>query len=163
MILIMRSLLLLALVSSSIRLEVRAQTPDSTPEPRLAWPVALFVGETIVFGTAALTKSKTGARVVGAIEGLSGLHVLWAGASGDPETADPEFMIPYGLGLMGLASYNLLNADSPRSKKRFWVNVIGLNVAALAGTITRELAGPHNSGGAAARMSPAAFRVTIRF
>jgi hypothetical protein len=81
----------------------------------------------------------------------------------DREAGWPEFMVPYGVGLVGLAYYNLRNATSPRRNQRFWVNAIGLNVAVLAGVLSSELFAARDQGSSSMRAAPAAFVVRIRF
>lgn len=110
-----------------------------------------------------LARSTTGARVIDAIQGLSGVAALSVAASNDRETGWPEFMVPYGVGLVGLAYYNVRNADSPRRQQRFWVNVIGENVAVLAGVLSNELFAAREQGSSSMRMAPAAFVVRILF
>jgi hypothetical protein len=162
---ILRSLLLLAVLVFGMRLEAGAQAADSTPrlDPAAAAVVAVVVTEATAFGSAELARSKTGARVIGAIQGLSGLGVLSVAASNDRETGWPEFMVPYGVGLVGLAYYNFRNATSPRRNQRFWVNAIGLNVAVLAGVLSSELFAAREQGSSSMRAAPAAFVVRISF
>lgn len=162
---ILRSLLLVAVLAFGMRLEASAQAADSTPrlDPAAAAVVAIAVTEAMAFGSGALARSKTGARVIGAFQGFSGVAVLWEAASNDRETGWPEFMVPYGVGLVGLAYYNFRNADSPRRQQRFWVNVIGENVAVLAGVLSNELFGAQEQGSSSMRTAPAAFVVRIRF
>jgi hypothetical protein len=107
------------------------------------------------------SRSKTGARVIGSIQGISGLAVLSVAGLNARENGGPEFMVPYGVGLVGLAYYNLRNADSPRSRQRFWINAIGLNVAVFAGVLSSELFGAGKQGAADVRLSPGRFVVTI--
>jgi hypothetical protein len=163
--LILRSLLWLALVSSGMRLEASAQAPDSTPDldGEWPWPAAVFVLEATAFGTAALTRSATGARVIGSIQGMSGLAVLSVAGFSDRETGYPEFMVPYGVGLVGLAYYNFRHADSPRRKQRFWINAIGLNVAVLAGILSSEIFAARKQGSSGMRPGPTGFVVSIPF
>ena len=165
MVLILRSLLLFAMLSSGMRPEASAQATDSTHrlDPAAAAVIGVLVLEGMAFGSAELARSKTGARVTGAIQGLSGLAVLSTAAVNDRETGWPEFMVPYGVGLVGLAYYNLRNADSPRRRQRFWVNVIGLNVAVLAGALSNELFAAREQGSSSMRTAPAAFVVRIPF
>ena len=162
---ILRSFLLLAVLSSGMRNEASAQAVDSTPrlDPAAAAVVAVVVTEATAFGTAELARSTTGARVIGAIQGLSGLGVLSVAASNDREAGWPEFMVPYGVGLVGLAYYNFRNASSPRRNQRFWVNAIGLNVAVLAGVLSSELFAARKQGSSSMRAAPAAFVVRISF
>ena len=164
MILILRPLLLLALLSSGMRLEATAQAPDSIHrlDPAAAAVVGVVVLEGMAFGSAELARSPTGARVVGAIQGVSGLALLSTAAFNDRETW-PEFMVPYGVGLVGLAYYNFRNADSPRRQQRFWVNVIGENVAVLAGVLSHELFAAREQGSPSMRTAPATFVVRIPF
>ena len=165
MILILRSLPLLALFASGPQLQISAQAADSTPrlDRAAAAVVGVIVLEATAFGSAELAGSKTGARVVGAIQGLSGLAVLSTAAFNDRDTGWPEFMVPYGVGLVGLAYYNFRNADSPRRKQRFWVNVIGENAAVLAGVLSNELFAARKQGSPSMRTAPASFVVRIRF
>jgi hypothetical protein len=162
---ILRSLLLLAVLAFGMRLEAGAQAADSTPrlDPAAAAVIGVAITEVMAFGSAALSRSRGGARVVGAIQGLSGVGALWVAVSNDREHGWPEFMVPYGVGLVGLAYYNFHNAESPRRRQRFWVNVIGENVAVLAGVLSNELFGTPEQGSSSMRTAPAAFVVRIPF
>ena len=148
--------------------EAGAQGSDSTPPPRLSRGAALVVGvlltESIAFGSAELaSRSKTGSLVIGSIQGISGLSVLSVAAFNDRETGWPEFMVPYGVGLVGLAYYNFRNANSPQRKHRFWTNVIGENAAVLTGVLSAELFGAGKRDSANMRLSPARFGVSLHF
>jgi hypothetical protein len=162
---ILRSLLLLAVLAFGMRLEAGAQAADSTPrlDPAAAAVVGVAITEAMAFGSAELARSTTGARVIGAIQGVSGVAALWVAVSNDRETGSPEFMVPYGVALVGLAYYNFRNAESPRRQQRFWVNVIGENVAVLAGVLSHELFAAREQGSSSMRAAPAAFVVRIRF
>ena len=162
---ILRSYLLLAVLAFGMRLEAGAQAADSTPrlDPAAAAVIGVALTEAMAFGSAELARSTTGARVIGAIQGLSGVAALYVALSNDRETGAPEFMVPYGVGLVGLAYYNFRNADSPRRQQRFWVNVIGENVAVFAGVLSHELFAAREQGSSSMRTAPALFVVRIRF
>ena len=165
MILILRFLFVFALVSSSMAFEAGAQTPDSTSttDSEWPWPAGVLLVESVAFGSAAAARSETGARVVGSIQGISGLAVLSVAAFSDGETGMPEFTVPYGVGLVALAYYNLRHADSPRRQQRFWVNAIGLNVAVLASILSSEAFGERNQGSAGEQSTTARFVVRVPF
>jgi hypothetical protein len=166
MIPMLRWLVILVVLSSGSLRDALAQT--SADSSRLMrewpWPAGVLVVESVAFGSAALARSETGARVVGSIQGISGLAVVSIAAFTDRETGSPEFLVPYGVGLLSLAYYNFRNAESPRQGRRFWFNAIGLNVAVLAGVLSDRLFGPHSgqSTGALERVGPT-FAVSIPF
>jgi hypothetical protein len=164
-ILVFRTVLVVVLAFSSMPFEVSAQTLDSTPtvDDELPWPAGVLLAESMAFGSAALARSEAGARAIGSIQGVSGLALLSVAAVSDRETAEPEFTVPYGVGLVALAYYNFRHAESPRRQQRFWVNAIGLNVAVLAGILSSEVFGEENQGFAGEGPSAARFLVSLSF
>lgn len=110
-----------------------AQAEPSPAQPAKEGSViaAVLVLEAMAFGSGAAARTRDGARVVGVIDGVSGVALLAIAASTSRASGRPEFTVPYGLGLLGLSYYNLANASSSQGDRRFWVNVIGVNVTAL--------------------------------
>jgi hypothetical protein len=162
---LLRFLVAFALAFFCTQFEAGAQTPDSTrtTEHEWPWPAGVLVVESVAFGSAALACSETGARVIGSIQGISGLAMLSIAGFSDTATGRPEFTVPYGVGLVALAYYNFRRADSPRHRQRFWVNAIGINVAVLAGILSSEAFGTRSQESDGARSSPARFVVRIPF
>jgi hypothetical protein len=133
---------------------VLAQTekPPSEPVKEGSLLVAILVLEAVAFGTATAARSEDGARVVGVIDGVSGLAVLTIAVSTDSASGWPEFTVPYGIGLLGLSFYNFAHASSSRRDGRFWVNAIGVNVTVLASVLTATVRRENRSTSRAVRM-----------
>lgn len=151
---------ILALPCSAI-----AQTQTQT-EPVREWPLVtgLIVVEAVAFGSAALARSETGARAVGAIQGASAVAALAIATFGDGDTGWPEFMVPYGVGLLGLSYYNFSASGSSRRSERFWTNAIGLNVV-LAASALSAVVWPrsHDMTRVRASVVPAGITVIVPF
>ncbi len=142
-----------------------ARSPSPSPPLKEgSIPVAIFVVEAVAFGTAALARSETGARVVGTIDGVSGLAVLAIAGFPDRQSGMPEFMVPYGIGLLGLSYYDFAAASSGRRDRRFWTNAIGFNAAVLAGVLSGTLLGRQDMRrGVSVHVSPSRVFVSIPF
>lgn len=90
--------------------------------------------------------------------------VLGVAAFSDRRQGGPEFMVPYGMGLLALSYYNFASASSSNKGARFWTNAVGFNAAVLAGVLSGMIWGNENAAGAVSvRASPSGVVATVRF
>lgn len=110
---------------------------------------AALLTEVTAFGIGyAATLGSSGNEVVGAGLGLSSVAVL-ALARGWP-----EFLIPYGAGLMALAYYDLRRGDADSDARLMWTNALGFNAVVIASVISSlALSGDGEDGGSASRFT----------
>ena len=150
-----------------VPVQLLAQPEQSPSQPPRQWPlvVGILVVEAVAFGSGSAARSTAGARVVGAIDGVSGLTMLSIAATTERASGRPEFTIPYGLGFLGLSGYNFADATSSRRDRRFWVNVIGVNATVLASALAALALGerPHSSRLVRIGVAPGNFPARIAF
>jgi hypothetical protein len=125
-------------------------TPSAAQPPneghvreRLALTVlsAIVVTEAFAFGSATAALDRPGARVVGAVDGIGGLAVLAVAVARVGESDRPEFLVPYGVGLLALSFYNFGAAESPDRGERFWINAVGFNAVVVIGLLSSMTVG----------------------
>ena len=123
-------------VALPVRLSSQAAQPASPHPEERSLPAAILVLEACAFGTGFAAASETGTRVVGAIEGISGLAVVGVAAVSDRESGQPEFTVPYGVGLLALSYYNFASASSQTRERKLWTNVLGFHATVLASVLS---------------------------
>ena len=104
--------------------------------------INLVAVESIILGYSFLSRYTWGAYFTGG--SFAGASAVMIGmlAFSDMDM-NPEFTIPYTIGLSTLAYYNLRFADSHSMTRKFWTNAIGLNTTLIgsfliSGIITHE-------------------------
>jgi hypothetical protein len=124
--------------------------PDSTKKS--ANPImAIFLTETVAFGSAFSSTFQFGDEAIGILYGASGLAVLVVPfllksdslGSSYSELAWPQFTIPYGVGLLALSYYNFRYGDSHSDHRKFRTNAIGFNAVVLLSVASAILLDSH--------------------
>jgi hypothetical protein len=157
----MRYLFALLVLAITTRPLAGQSDTSITPVQEGSLPVLVLLVEAIAIGSGAAARSETGARVTGAIQGVSGLTVLGIAALTDRRRGAPEFLVPYGLGLVGLSYYNFASASSQNDDARFWTNVLGFNIAVVAGVLGSRVW--HNDQRVTIHVAPSRVFAAIRF
>ncbi len=143
------------------------QTAGSTAVPPRegSLPVAIFLVEAYAFGSGFAARSETGARVVGALDGLSGVAVLGIAAVTERKSGMPEFTVPYGVGLLALSYYNFASASSHSRESRLWTNALGFNTVVLVSVVSAKVLRPnqHRLSRFRLELAPSSVHVSLAF
>jgi len=158
------------MLAIAVALPVRlwSQTEGATAGPLRegSLPFGILLTEAYAFGSGFAARSETGARVVGALDGLSGVAVLGIAALTERKSGRPEFAVPYGVGLLALSYYNFASASSRSRESRLWTNALGFNAVVLVSVVSAEVLRPnhhHRPSRFRVELAPASVHVNIAF
>jgi hypothetical protein len=105
--------------------------------------VPILLTEPLALGAGyASTVDSAGDEAVAVTFAVSGLIATALPLLGDEP---PELLIPYGMGLLGIAYYNVRNGDAHTDSRKSWTNFVATNAVAAVAFASAAILSHENS------------------